>query len=93
MAEKFTELFEMFCVDVKDEVEKLCDCEVGIREVTDTNNVKREALYFKRDDSSLLIYLRPYFDVNFVENKETINDIAKRICEIYEKNRAKKGKV
>ena len=92
MAEKLTELFEMFCVDVKDEVEKLCGCEVEIREVTNNNNVKREVLYFKRDGSSPLIYLRPYFDINFVENKETINYIAKQIYEVYEKNRSEKAK-
>lgn len=89
------ELFEMFCEDVRDEVEKLCGCEVEIREVTKNNNVKQEALYFKRDGSSPLIYLRPYFDINFVENKETINDIAKRIYRIYEgceKNRSEKTK-
>ena len=56
------------------------------------NNVKQEALYFKRDGSSPLIYLRPYFDINFVENKETINDITKRIYEVYEKNRSAKAK-
>ena len=86
------ELFEMFCEDVRDEVEKLCGCEVEIREVTKNNNVKQEALYFKRDGSSPLIYLRPYFDINFVENKETINDITKRIYEVYEKNRSAKAK-
>ena len=86
------ELFEMFCEDVRDEVEKLCGCEVEIREVTKNNNVKQEALYFKRDGSSPLIYLRPYFDMNFIENKETINDIAKQIYEVYEKNRSEKAK-
>lgn len=86
------ELFEMFCEDVRDEVEKLCGCEVEIREVTKNNNVKQEALYFKRDGSSPLIYLRPYFDINFIENKETINDITKRIYEVYEKNRSAKAK-
>lgn len=86
------ELFEMFCEDVRDEVEKLCGCEVEIREVTKNNNVKREVLYIKRDGSSPLIYLRPYFDINFVENKETINDIAKQIYEVYEKNRSEKAK-
>lgn len=86
------ELFEMFCEDVRDEVEKLCGCEVEIREVTKNNNVKQEALYFKRDGSSPLIYLRPYFDINFVENRETINDITKRIYEVYEKNRSAKAK-
>lgn len=34
MAEKFTELFKMFCADVKDEVAKLCGFDVEVRDVT-----------------------------------------------------------
>lgn len=92
MAEKFTDLFLMFCVDVKDEVEKLCGFDVEIHEVTKNNNIKREALFFTENGRSPLIYLRPYFEINFIKNKETINDIAKQIYEVYKKDRAENKK-
>ena len=50
MAEKFTELFKMFCADVKDEVAKLCGFDVEVRDVTKNNGVKRKGLYFEEGD-------------------------------------------
>ena len=34
-------LFEMFCEDIKDEVAKLCDFDVEVRELTKNNGVKQ----------------------------------------------------
>ncbi len=85
-------LFEMFCEDVRDEVAKLCDFDVEVRELTKNNGVKQKGLYFMVAGYSPVIYLDPYFDVNFIKNKETINDIANQIYEVYKKNKAENKK-
>lgn len=92
MAEKFTELFKMFCADVKDEVAKLCGFDVEVRDVTKNNGVKRKGLYFGEGRYSPIIYLEPYFDIKFIKNKEAINDIANQIYEIYKENKAETKK-
>lgn len=81
-------LFEMFCEDVRDEVAKLCDFDVEVRELTKNNGVKQKGLYFMVAGYSPVIYLDPYFDINFIKNKETINDIANQIYEVYRENKS-----
>jgi hypothetical protein len=86
------ELFEMFCEDVRDEVEKLCGFDVEVRELTKNNGVKQIGLHFMKEGWSPIIYLRPYFDINFIKNKETINDIANQIYNEYKENKTENKK-
>ena len=85
-------LFEMFCEDIKDEVAKLCDFDVEVRELTKNNGVKQIGLHFMKEGWSPIIYLRPYFDINFIKNKETINDIANQIYDEYKENKTENKK-
>lgn len=71
---------------------KLCGFDVEVRDVTKNNGVKRKGLYFGERRYSPIIYLEPYFDINFIKNKEAINDIANQIYEIYKENKAETKK-
>lgn len=85
-------LFKTFCEVVKDELIKLYDVDVEVIELTKNNGVQQKGLHFMEDGFSPIINLHPYYEINFNKNKETIDDIAKKIYEVYEKNRSEKVK-
>jgi len=81
MAEKFTELFKMFCADVKDEVAKLCGFDVEVRDVTKNNGVKRKGLYFGEGNWTE-ISKEEYYERK--ERQITAADISREIKEAME---------